>query len=168
MGKFLSCPMLKLAFQICLLQFLWSCMFTFHLLLTSVDFKIECIMTFLCLKCLPFSFRFSVRFYLSFFDTYPCTLTPWRNSPLIWFFFFEQAKMRYINKSFVPLTQEVPKETKQSYNKVPIKTETENNKSKSANPQTNKGTLPPHMITKRKAYIFCFQPFERCNLNLLK
>jgi len=45
--------------------------------------------------------------------------------------------MRYINKSFVPLAQEVSKETKQSYNKVPIKTETENNKSKSANPQTN-------------------------------
>jgi len=49
-------------------------------------------------------------------------------------FFFEQTKMRYINKSFVPLAQEVPKETKQSYNKVPIKTETENNKSTSANP----------------------------------
>jgi len=77
------------------------------------------------------------------------------------FFFFEQAKMRYINKSFVPLAQEVPKKTKQSYNKVPIKTETENNKSTSANPQTTKGTLPPHMITKRKTYIFCFQPFER-------
>jgi len=60
-------------------------------------------------------------------------------------FFFEQTKMRYINKSFVPLAQEVPKETKQSYNKVPIKTEKENKKSKSANPQINKGTLPPHM-----------------------
>jgi len=29
-------------------------------------------------------------------------------------FFFEEAKMRYINKSFVPLAQEVPKKTKQS------------------------------------------------------
>jgi len=28
--------------------------------------------------------------------------------------------MRYINKSFVPIAQEVPKEPKQSYNKVPI------------------------------------------------
>jgi len=34
--------------------------------------------------------------------------------------------MKYINKSFVPLAQEVPKKTKQSYNKVPIKTEKEN------------------------------------------
>jgi len=67
--------------------------------------------------------------------------------------------MRYIDKSFVPLAQQVSKETKQSYNKVPIKTEKENKKSKSANPQTSKETLPPHMIIKRKAHIFCFQPF---------
>jgi hypothetical protein len=76
--------------------------------------------------------------------------------------------MRYINKKFWSLAQGVPKETKQGYNKVPIKTAKENNKNKSVNPQTSKETLSPHMITKRKANIFYFQPIERRGLNLLK
>ena len=38
----------------------------------------------------------------------------------------------------------------------------------STNPQTNKGMLPPHMIRKRKTYIFCFHPMQRCDLGLLK
>jgi len=55
------------------------------------------------------------------------------------FFFFEQAKMRYINKSFVPLAQEVPKKIKQSYNKVPIKTEKENKRANQPIPKQTKG-----------------------------
>jgi hypothetical protein len=42
--------------------------------------------------------------------------------------------MKYINKKFLSLTQGVPKETKQGYNKVPIKT-TKDNKGK--NTSTN-------------------------------
>jgi len=31
-------------------------------------------------------------------------------------------------------------------------------KQRSVNPQTNKGLVPPHMVTKGKTYIFNFQP----------
>jgi len=47
--------------------------------------------------------------------------------------------MRYINKSFVPLAQEVSKKTKQSYNKVPIKTEKENKRANQPIPKQTKG-----------------------------
>jgi len=47
--------------------------------------------------------------------------------------------MRYINKNFVPLAQEVSKETKQCYNKVPIKTEKEKKRANQLIPKQTKG-----------------------------
>ena len=50
------------------------------------------------------------------------------------YFFFEQAKMRYINKKFWSLAQWVPKETKEGYKIVQIKTTKYMKDNKSANP----------------------------------
>jgi len=78
--------------------------------------------------------------------------------------------MRYIltNKNVCFLPQEVPKEAKQSYNNSVLGAKFEMKIKASANPQTNKGVLPPHMITKRKAHFFFFQPSKGGHLNLFQ
>jgi len=64
--------------------------------------------------------------------------------------------MIYINKKISFLAQEVHSEVEQNYkNQSLVQNRGEQ---RSTNPQTHKGLLPPHMITKKKANIFCFQP----------
>jgi hypothetical protein len=60
----------------------------------------------------------------------------------------------------------VPKEAKQSY--IKSRNIVINKNKTSVNPQTNKGMLPPHMVTKRKTHIFSFQPPKRRHLNLFQ